>query len=85
MRLKLKKVGETTRPARYNLNQIPYKYAVVVTNRFKGLELVSGVPEELCTQVHNIVQEAENEPSQRKRKTKRQSGCLRRPYKLKKE
>ena len=46
-RLKLKKVGKTTRPARYNLNQIPYEYAVEVMNRFKGLDLVNSVPEEL--------------------------------------
>ena len=46
-RLKLKKVGKTTRPARYNLNQIPYEYEVKVTSRFKGLELVNSGPEEL--------------------------------------
>ena len=57
-RLKLKKAGKTTRPARYDLNQIPYEYAVEVTNRFKGLDLVSRVPEKLCMEVCNIVQEA---------------------------
>ena len=46
-RLKLKKVGKTTRPFRYNLNQIPYDYTVEVTNRFKGLDLIDRVPEEL--------------------------------------
>ena len=46
-RLKLKKVGKTTRPFRYNLNQIPYDYKVEVTNRFKGLDLIDRVPEEL--------------------------------------
>ena len=51
-RLKLKKVGETTRPFRYDLNQIPYDYTVEVTNRFKGLNLIGRVPEELCTEVH---------------------------------
>ena len=46
-RLKLKKVGKTTRPFRYDLNQIPYDYTVEVTNRFKGLDLINRVPEEL--------------------------------------
>ena len=50
-RLKLKKVGETTRPFRYDLNQIPYDYTVEGTNRFKGLDLVDNVPEELWTEV----------------------------------
>ena len=45
--LKLKKVGKTTRPFRYDLNQIPYDYSVEVTNRFKGLDLIDRVPEEL--------------------------------------
>ena len=53
-RLKLKKVGKTTRPFRYDLNQIPYNYTLEVTNRFKGLDLVDGVPEELWMEVHNI-------------------------------
>ena len=57
-RLKLKKVGKTTRPFRYDLNQIPYDYTVEVTNRFKELDLVDRVPEELGTEVCNIVQEA---------------------------
>jgi len=57
-KLKLKKVGKTTRPFRYDLNQIPYNYTVEVTNRFKGLELIERVPEELWTEVHDIVQEA---------------------------
>ena len=51
--LKPKKAGKTTRPARYDLNQIPYEYAVEVTNRFKGLDIVNGMPEELWTEVHN--------------------------------
>ena len=58
LRLKLKKMGKITRPVRYNLNQIPYEYAVEETNRFKGLDLVDRVPEELWTEVHNIVQKA---------------------------
>ena len=53
-RLKLKKVGKTTRPFRYDLNQIPYDYTVEVTNRFEGLDLVDRVPEELWTEVCNI-------------------------------
>ena len=48
-RLKLKKVGKTTRPFRYDLNQIPYDYSVEVRNRFKGLDLIDRVPEELWT------------------------------------
>ena len=56
-RLKLKKVGKTTRPFRYDLNQIPYDYTVVVTNRFKGLDLIDRVPDELWTEVCDIVQE----------------------------
>ena len=57
-RLKLKKVGKTTRPFRYDLNQIPYDYTLEVTNRFKGLDLIDKVPEELWTEVCDIVQEA---------------------------
>ena len=56
-RLKLKKVGETTRPLRYDLNQIPYDYTVEVRNRFKGLHLIDRVPDELWNEVHDIVQE----------------------------
>ena len=57
-RLKLKKVGKTTRPFRYDLNQIPYDYIVEVTNRFKGLDLIDRVLEELRMEVRDIVQEA---------------------------
>ena len=57
-RLKLKKVGKTTRPFRYDLNQIPYIYTVEVRNRFKSLDLIDRVPDELWTEVHDIVQEA---------------------------
>ena len=57
-RLKLKKVGTTIRPFRYDLNQILYDYTVDVTNRFKGLDLIHRVPEELWIEVHDIVQEA---------------------------
>ena len=54
----MKKVGKTTRPFRYDLNQIPYDYTVEVTNRFKGLDLIDRVPEELWNEVWDIVQEA---------------------------
>ena len=54
----MKKVGKTTRPFRYDLNQIPYDYTVEVTNRFKGLDLIDRMPEELWTEDHDIVQEA---------------------------
>ena len=57
-RFKLKKAGKTTRPFRYDLNQISYDYTVEVTNSFKGLDLVDIVPEELWMEVHDIVQEA---------------------------
>ena len=57
-RLKLKKVGKTTRPFRYDLNQIPYNYTAEVKNRFMGLDLIDRAPEELWTEVRNIVQEA---------------------------
>ena len=54
----MKTVGKTNRPFRYDLNQIPYDYTVEVRNRFKGLDLIDRVPEELWTEVHDIVQEA---------------------------
>ena len=54
-RPKLKKVGKTTRPFRYDLNQIPYDYTMEVTNRFRGLHLIDRVPEELCTEVYNTL------------------------------
>ena len=53
----MKKVGKTTRPFRYDLNQIPYDYTVEVTNRFKGLDLIERVPEELWMEIRDIVQE----------------------------
>jgi len=54
----LKKVWKTTRPFRYDLNQTPYDYTVDVTNRFKGLDLIYRVPDELWMEVHDIIQEA---------------------------
>ena len=70
-RLKLKKVGKTTRPFRYDLNQIPHDYTVEVRNRFKGLDLIDRVPEELCTEVHDIVQEAVIKNITKKKKCKK--------------
>ena len=79
-RLKLEKVRKTTRPFRYDLNQIPYNYAVGVTNRFKGLELTDRMPEALWTEVHDIVQEAGIKTIPKKKKCKKAKGCLRRSY-----
>ena len=80
-RHKLKKVGKTTRPFRYILNQIPYNYTVEVRNRFKGLYLIDRVPDELWMEVHHIVQETGMKTIPKKRNAKKQNGCLRRPYK----
>ena len=73
-RLKLKKVGKTTRPIRYDLNQIHYNYTVGETNRLKGLDLIDRVPEELRTEVPDIVQEAGIKSIPKKRSTNRQNG-----------
>ena len=62
----LKKVGKTTRSFRYDLNQIPYDYTAKVTNRFKGLDLIDRMPEELWTEVHDIVQEMDQDHPQEK-------------------
>ena len=70
-RLKLKEVGKTTRPFRYDLNQIPYDYTVEVTNRFKGLDLRDRVPEELWTEVSHFVQEAGIKTIPKKKKYKK--------------
>ena len=77
----MKKVGKTTRPLRYDLNQIPYDYIVEVRNRFKGLDLIDRVPDELWMEVRDIVQETGIKKIPKKRNAKRQNGCLRRPYK----
>ena len=71
LRLKLKKVGKTTRPFRHNLNRTPYTYTVKVTSRFKGLDLIDRVPEELWTEVHNIVQEVVIKIMHKKKKYKK--------------
>ena len=78
VKLKWKKLGKTTRPIRYDLNQIPYDYTVEVIHRFKGLGLVDRVPKELWTEVHNTVQEAMTKTVPNKKKCKKASGCLRR-------
>ena len=67
----MKKVGKTTRPFRYDLNQIPYDYTVEVTNRFKGLDLIDRVPEELWTEVHDIAQQAVIKTIPKKKKCKK--------------
>ena len=67
----MKKVGKTTRPFKYDLNQIPYNYTMEVTNRFKGLDLIDRVPEELWTEVHNSVQEAVIKTIPKKKKCKK--------------
>ena len=64
-------MGKTTRPFRYDLNQIPYDYTVEVSNRFKGLDLLDRVPDELWTEVHDIVQETGIKTSPGKRNTKK--------------
>ena len=67
----MEKVGKTTRPFRYDLNQIPYNYTVEVKNRFKGLDLIDRVPEELWTDVHDTVQEAVIKTIPKKKKCKK--------------
>ena len=67
----MKKAGKTTRPFRCDLNQIPYDYTVEVTNRFKGLDLIDRVPEELWTEVYDIVQEAVIKTIPKKKKCKK--------------
>ena len=78
----MKKVRETTRSFRYDLNQTPYDCIVEVTNIFKGLDLIDRVTEELQTKVHNIVQGVVIKTiPKKKRNAKRQNVCLRRPCK----
>ena len=80
-RLKLKKVGKTTRPFRYDLHQIPYDYTVEETNRFKGLDLIDRVLKNYGQRFVTLYKRQGSRPSPRKRNAKRQNGCLRRPYK----
>ena len=78
-RLKLMKVGKTTRPSRHDLNQITYDYTVEVTNRFKGLDLTDRVPEELWTEVHDIIQETGIKTIPKKKKCKKAKWLSDRP------
>ena len=80
-RLKLKKGGKTTRPFRYDLNQIPYDYTVEVRNRFKVLDLIDRVPGELLTEVCDIVQETGINIIPKKRKCNKANGSQSKPYK----
>ena len=80
-RLKRKKVRKTTRPFRYDLNQILHDYTVEVSNRFKGLDLIDRVPDELWTEVCDIVQETGIKIIPMEKKYKKANGCLRRPLK----
>ena len=80
-RLKLKKLEKTTRSFRYDLNQIPYDDTMEERNRFKGLHLIARVPDELWTEVCDIVQETGIKTIPKKKKCKKQNVCLRRLYK----
>ena len=73
----MKKVGKTTRPFRYDLNKIPYEYTVEVRNRFKGLDLIDRVPDELRTEVRDIVQETGIKTIPMEKKCKNAKWCLR--------
>ena len=75
----MKKVGKTTRPFTYDLNQIPYYYTVEMRNRFKGLDLIDRVPDELWNEVHDIVQETGIKTISWKRNAKKQNVCLGKP------
>ena len=79
-RLKLKKVGKTTRPFRCDLNQIPYDYTVDVRNRFKGLDLIECLMN-YGQKFVTLYKRQRSRPSPGKRNAKKQNGCLRRPYK----
>ena len=68
----MKKVGKTTRPSSYDLNQIPYDYAVKVRNRFKGLDLIDRVPDELWTEVCDIVEKTGSKKIPTKKKCKKE-------------
>ena len=67
----MKKVGKTTRPFRYDLNQIPYDYTLKVRYRFKGLDLIDRVPDEIWTEVHDIVQETRIKTNSMEKKSKK--------------
>ena len=76
----MKKVGKTTSPFRYDLNQIPYDYTVEVRNRFKGLDLIEYL-KDYGQRFVTLYRRQGSRPSPWKRKAKKQNGCLRRPYK----
>ena len=80
-RLELKEVGKTTGLFRSDLNQVPYNYTVEVTNRFKGLDLIDRLPEELWMEIRDIIQEAVIKTIPKKKKCKKAKRCLTRPYK----
>ena len=82
-RLKLKKIGKTPRPLRYDLNQIPYDYTVEVTNQFKGLDLIESLQNYACCMdiVHDIVQDVVIKIIPKKKKCKKANNCLRKPHK----
>ena len=80
-RLKLEKVAKTARLFSYDLNQIPYDYTLEMRNRFKGLDLIDRVPDELRTEVHDVVQDTGIKTIPMERNAKKQNGCLWRPYK----
>ena len=80
-RLKLKKVAKTNGPSKYDLNQIPYDYTMEVRNRFKGLDLIDRVPDELWNEVHDIVQETGIKTIPMEKKCKKAKWLLGRPYK----
>ena len=79
----MKKVGKTTRPfrLRYDLNQIPYNYTVEVRNRFKGLDVIDRVPEEVWTEIRDIVQETGIKTIHKKKKCKKAKWLSEEPYK----
>ena len=77
----MKKIGKTTRPFRYDLNQIPYDYTVEVRNRFKGLYLIDRVPDELWNEVRDIGEEIGIKTIPMEKNAKQQNGYLGRPYK----
>ena len=77
----MKQVGKTTSPFRYDLNQIPYDYTVEVRNRFKGLDLIDRVPDELWTEVHDIAQETGIKTITKEKKFKKAKWLSGRPFK----
>ena len=80
-RLKLENVGKSTRTFRYDVNQIPYDYTLEVRNRFKGLDLIDTVPDELGWRFVTLYRKQGSRLSSWKRNAKKPNGCLRRPYK----